>query len=405
MAIGGAFAKFAVFALLVSAALPLLLSQVAGGWVRKYTSPNPFTTADIPSLVGKVCIVTGANTGIGLETARELTRRGASVVVATRSESKGKAAVEEIKRSTKKDVPIGKLPRVTFMQLDLASLESIEQFASHFLAIRQPLHLLVLNAGIMKSPGAMAVGQAMTYGYDTTNEGFEKHIGVNHIGHFYLTKLLMPALKKSTPSRVISVSSSAEMSAYPDGIRFDLWKTVEQSPEYEDGAAYGQSKLANLMFARELARRLETEGETGVSVYACHPGIIETDLTRDMVPHMEAEAAKKGVLGKAWQQALGLLFNAALLTREDGALTQLQLGTSPTVGEWAVQGEFYSPIGQLTEPLHPQARNMTLQKLLWTETDAAIQAAISAINEARKPLLEAAEKEKAAKEGQKKQQK
>jgi len=135
------------------------------------------------------------------------------------------AAVEEIKFSTEADQPVGRVPRITFMQLDLASLESIEKFVKNFLSIRQPLHMLVLNAGIMKSPGSLAVGQEMTYGYETTLDGFERHIGVNHIGHFYLTKLLMHTLEHSAPSRVISVSSSAEMSSYPAGIRFDLWRT------------------------------------------------------------------------------------------------------------------------------------------------------------------------------------
>merc|ERR1712023_503164 len=122
-------------------------------------------------------------------------------------------------------------PKVRFMKLDLASLPSIKSFAEAFEKMNLPLHMLVQNAGVMKSPGLEAVGQNFTYGYDTTEQGFEMHIGVNHIGHFYLTQLLEPILKKSAPARVVSVSSSAERSAYAKGIRFDLWRT--RGEDYE----------------------------------------------------------------------------------------------------------------------------------------------------------------------------
>eukprot|EP00854_Cymbomonas_tetramitiformis_P010138 gene10138-11995_t len=353
---------FACAIVLVAAVLPLLLSQAVGGWVRKYTSPEPFTVADIPDMTGKVCIVTGANTGIGKETARELARNNAHVIVAARSVSKGKSAVEEIVQSLAGD--LDSYPKVQFLQLDLGSLSSVDDFAAAFLALNLPLHLLVLNAGIMKSPGASFVGQEMTYGFEMTTDGFETHMGVNHIGHFHLTSLLKEVLIASAPARIVSVSSAAEAAAYDEGMRFDLW--TQRGDDYEDGKAYGQSKLANVLFARELAARL---AGTGVTAYSCHPGVIKTELARYMNDYLTEEARKKGqvamVLGDVFMQLYGL----AMFTQADGALTQLHLATS---SKPLVNGEFYHPIAQLTEPVHPQARNATLQTLLWAKTEEAI---------------------------------
>jgi NAD(P)-dependent dehydrogenase (short-subunit alcohol dehydrogenase family) len=115
----------------------------------------------------------------------------------------------------------------------------------------------MLNAGVMKSPGADYVGKEMRYGFEKTADGFEMHIGTNHIGHFYLTQLLTDTLRASAPARVVVTSSAAEKGAFKQGMRFDLWRTDSMPSEYEDGLAYGQSKLANLLFAKELARRLQ----------------------------------------------------------------------------------------------------------------------------------------------------
>ena len=141
---------FSILIAVSTAVLPLLLSELMGGWTRKYTSPNTFTTNDIPDLTGKVAIVTGANTGIGYESALEMARKGADVIVCARSDAKGKAAVEKIHSEIESSPIKGK---ATYMNLDLSSFQSIEKFASEFLALRLPLHILMLNAGIMKSPG------------------------------------------------------------------------------------------------------------------------------------------------------------------------------------------------------------------------------------------------------------
>jgi NAD(P)-dependent dehydrogenase (short-subunit alcohol dehydrogenase family) len=374
---GGAALRCGTLTLVLALAFPLLLSQLAGGWVRKFTSPlGGFSTDDIPSMRGKMAIVTGANTGIGYETALALCRKGASVVLAARDMTRGKAAKSAIEEDCKGYMPPGIRPKVLFMQLDLASFKSIESFSLTYHHIRQPLHLLILNAGVMKAPPGMI---ASSYGYEVTEDGFEGHIGVNHIGHFHLTNLLTDVLKRTAQkkdkktgaaagARVVVVSSAAESAAYaPEGIRFDLWRhpprpvggaeaaaaeAAHPPADYEDGAAYGQSKLANLLFARELAQRLEG---AGVWAVACHPGIIETKLSR----HMEAAVARGSVGARALWAALGSLFRLALFTAHDGALTQLQLATAPVAT--LRNGGFYFPIGELAQPRHPQARNGSLQ--------------------------------------------
>lgn len=351
-------------AVFIGVVLPLILSQVSGGWVRKYTSPG-FKTSDIPRLDNKVAIVTGANTGIGLETAKELARKGAQVYALARSEGKGRAAVEEINAAISKDVGSQK---AEFMKLDLASLKSIKSFEEAWSASGKKIDILVLNAGIMKSPGEQFVGQKFSYGYETTAEGFESHIGVNHIGHFYLTKLMKPFLKRG--SRVVSVSSAAEEAAPVGGIRFDMWKTAKMPDEYEDGQMYGQSKLANVLFARELARRWKDDG---IEAYSCHPGIIATELGRYMFKEMEERAKKEGIGAAIINTLLPAIFDNAMFTRADGALTQLHLAVAPGIQN----GGYYVPIAQLATPKHPEGQNMALQKQLWDKTEEAIQAALA----------------------------
>ena len=232
---------------LLAIVLPLLLSHAIGGWTKEYTSSAGFATNQIGDQTGVNAIVTGANTGIGLETARELARAGATVFMGCRSPGKCAAAAANVKTS----VPGAK---VVTMALDLSSFKSIKGFAAEFNAKSLPLHTLILNAGVMKSPGEAFIGQSFTYGFDTTEEGFELHVGVNHIGHFRLTQLLMGALHAPEAARVVSVSSAAEQGASPEGIRFESWSPEggKMPLDYEDGVAYGQSKLANVLFAKEL---------------------------------------------------------------------------------------------------------------------------------------------------------
>uniref|UniRef100_A0A7R9WJQ3 Uncharacterized protein n=1 Tax=Pseudictyota dubia TaxID=2749911 RepID=A0A7R9WJQ3_9STRA len=363
-----AFVLVSVFVAAIAVLLPIIISEDSDGWTRKYTSPGPiFKASDIGDMTGKVAIVTGSNTGIGYHTALELVRNGADVIVAARSPAKGEAAVAAILEEVQADENAGS---AVYMPLDLSSLKSVKKFADDFLKLKKPLHILVNNAGVMKSPGAQYVGQNFTYGFETTVDGFESHIGINHIGHFYLTQLLTKKLEDSAPSRVVALSSSAESGSYPEGMRFDLWKPSggERDEDYEDGMAYGQSKLAAILFARELAERLEG---TGVTAYSCHPGIITTELGRYMGKKMTDDATEGGILARLALYLGGGIFTMANFKPEDGALTQLQLSTADPAA--LTNGAYYRPIGRMVQPRHAQGTNSTLQKELWTKTEKAVK--------------------------------
>lgn len=201
---------------------------------------------------GRVAIVTGANVGLGLETARGLASTGCEVVLACRNEAKAEAAKAGI---------LAKLPdaKIACMQLDLSSLKSVRSFTTKFKRRRRKLDLLINNAGIMMPP------------YSLTEDGFESQIAANYLGHFALTGLLLPRLLATPESRIVSLSSLAHRWT---GIHLD---DLHFSEGYDARAAYGQSKLACLMFAYELQRRLEHGGHDTISV-AAHPGVSMTNL-------------------------------------------------------------------------------------------------------------------------------
>lgn len=203
---------------------------------------------------GKVVIITGANTGIGKQTAIDLAKRGGRVYIACRDPVRGLEALKEIQ-------DISESSNVHFLQLDLAQMESIRQFSKRFHAAESQLHILINNAGVMACPKAQ------------TRDGFEMQIGTNHMGHFLLTNLMMDLLKQSAPARVITVSSLYHHLGYIN--KNDL----NSEKHYWRWLAYGQSKLANILFSRELARQLEG---TGVTSNALHPGAVNTELTRNL---------------------------------------------------------------------------------------------------------------------------
>ena len=209
------------------------------------------------SLKGKTVVITGANTGIGKETAVDLAARGARVIIGCRNLEKGKEAIKEIQeRSGNQNVFLEKL--------DLASLESVRTFADKILNSEPRLDILINNAGVMACP------------YQKTEDGFEMQFGVNHLGHFLLTLLLLDRIKLSQPSRIINVSSSAHRMG--DGkIKFD---DINHEKSYSSWGAYFDSKLANVLFTRELSKRLEG---THVVVNALHPGAVTTELQRHSI--------------------------------------------------------------------------------------------------------------------------
>ena len=245
-------------------------------------------------LEGRTFLVTGGNTGIGRATALGLAQRGGRVYIACRSAAKGSEAAASIRASTGND-------SVLVLPLDLADLDSVRSCAADFLARGEPLHVLVNNAGLAAARGV-------------TRQGFEMTFGVNHLGHFLLTNLLLGLLTDSAPARVVNVSSDSHYQA--KGIDFDALRRPTRGitglHEYE------VSKLCNVLFTQELARR--TAG-TGLTTYALHPGQVASDNWR-RVP---------------WP--VRSLVTRRMLSVTDGAQTSLYCATSPEVAE--VSGRFY----------------------------------------------------------------
>jgi retinol dehydrogenase 12 len=254
---------------------------------------------DPGELAGWTFLVTGGNTGIGRATAAGLADRGGRVWIAARSRAKGEAAVAGIKASTGNEA-------VWFLPLDLADLDSVRACASAFLALGEPLHVLVNNAGVVRTRGL-------------TKQGFELMFGVNHLGHFALTNALLGCLTASAPARVVTVSSDSHYAAR--GIDWDALRRPERGLTGLHG--YAVSKLCNVLFSAELGRRL---AGTGVTTYALHPGVVASDIWR-RVP---------------WP--VRPLIQRRMLTVEQGAETSLYCAASPSVA--SESGLFYDKCAQ-----------------------------------------------------------
>jgi NAD(P)-dependent dehydrogenase (short-subunit alcohol dehydrogenase family) len=262
-------------------------------------------------LSGKIYVVTGANSGIGLVTVTQLARQGATVVLACRRPDEGERARASI-------VAGGVKGRVEVAGLDLADLSSVRRFAEGFLGSHDALHGLVNNAGVMNTPQSK------------TKDGFETQIGVNHLGHFLLTELLLDVLKKSAPSRIVVLSSAYHDFAQGREGHIDFDDLQFERRKYDGWQAYAQSKLANVLHARSLAARLAGTGVTAVSV---HPGWVRTNLIRSTLP--------------TWAQdyLLRPFFRfSGMIEPWEGTQTTLYTLLSPEVA--AHSGAYFSQTGQ-----------------------------------------------------------
>ena len=287
-------------------------------------------------------LVTGGNTGIGLETVVGLARTGARVVFTARDPARGQRARAEVVERTGNGT-------VELMHLDLASFASIRAFARAFLAAHDRLDVLVANAGI--APAG--------HRWETV-DGLEAAFGVNHLGHFLLTDLLLDRLVASAPARVVIVSSNAHQVA-TDGLCFH---DLQHEQEFHSMQVYGESKLANIYFARELARRL---GGTGVTVNALNPGYVATRLGQ-VRPEDEAVAEQipQGPPTRAVKRLVGVL--PPPMSPSDGARTSLLLALDPALG--AVSGAYYSE-GH-PEALGPIASDDVAARRLWQLSEALV---------------------------------
>ncbi len=270
-----------------------------------------WTAADIPDQTGKVAIVTGGNSGIGFGAAKELARKGAETVLACRSPERGQAALDALRA----EIPGAKAELLT---LDLASLASIERFAGEFAERHSRLDVLANNAGIMVIP------------YGKTEDGFERQVGTNHLGHFALTGRLLGPLLATPGARVVNVSSLAHKRA-----ALDLDNLLYEQGGYGDWPAYGRSKLLNMLFTYELQRRFERAG-IDAHALAAHPGFSASNLT--------------GHMAERWHMRIALgLFNRLIQGPEMGALPTLRAATDPG----AAGGQYFGP-GRLNETTgHP----------------------------------------------------
>ena len=270
---------------------------------------------DKVDMSGKVCLVTGANSGIGKETAEGLARMGATLVMVCRDRERGQAALEEIKsKSGSRSVEL--------MICDLASQAQIRKLAEEFKQKHNRLDVLVNNAGLVLTRRTM------------TEDGLETTFAVNHLGYFLLTNLLLDLIKQSAPARIVNVASTAHRSATID------FNDLQEERSYGTMRAYGQSKLANILFTYELARRLEG---SGVTVNCLHPGIIGTNIFR----------AAPGILSVAAK----LIFKSP----KKGAETSIYLATSPEVAQ--VTGKYFDDKRVVSSS--PESYDTAVAERLW----------------------------------------
>jgi NAD(P)-dependent dehydrogenase (short-subunit alcohol dehydrogenase family) len=289
-----------------------------------------WTTADIPDQTGRTAVITGANTGLGYETAAALAAKGAHVVLAVRNLEKGKAAADLIASATPG-------ASVALQELDLTSLDSIGAAADQLRSDHESIDLLINNAGVMFTPKS------------TTKDGFELQFGTNHLGHFALTNLLLDRVVAVPGSRVVTVSSVGHR--FARGIRFD---DLQWERSYSRVGAYGQAKLANLLFTYELQRRLQ--GTNTIAV-AAHPGGSRTELTRNL-PTLVAAATR--LVEPLFQDA------------DMGALPTLRAATDPGV----LGGQYYGPDGFGEQRGYPKivssseaSHDTDAQRRLWTVSE------------------------------------
>jgi NAD(P)-dependent dehydrogenase (short-subunit alcohol dehydrogenase family) len=284
----------------------------------------------VAELQGRVCLVTGTTAGIGFVTAAELARRGADVFVANRPGPRADAALARLRAAAPG-------ARIEALALDLGELASVRAAAEAFLARGLPLHLLVNNAGIAGTRGL-------------TKDGFERTFGVNHLGPFLLTTLLLDRLRASAPARVVTVASRAHQRV--QGIDFEA---VRKPTRSRTGfAEYGASKLCNVLFSRELARRL---AGTGVTTYALHPGVVATEIWRRLPGPVQ------------W------LLRRFMISVEEGARTTLWCATAPELA--SETGRYYSWTPQGPRPATPTAvaQDDALAARLWDASERFVREA------------------------------
>lgn len=292
-----------------------------------------FDTEQMPDLTGRVTIVTGGNSGIGRETVKALLEHNAIVYMATRNKRKAEEAIAELNERT------GRL--AIYLELDLSSLSSVKRAAEEFMSKEKKLHILFNNAGVMWSPREML-----------TAEGYDMQFGTNVLGHFYLTALLMPALlagRDSSPDGYVRVITTSSSAAYRYTLNWDSFKAGAARRKMSPRTLYCQSKFADVVFARQLAKRY---GEKGIVSISCNPGYIDTELFRHASRFM--------------QRLTNLIAHPA----SKGALTQLWAGTMPETVQY--NGEFLIPWARVGR-CRREAYDNALGERLWAWLEEQVE--------------------------------
>ncbi|XP_054425402.1 retinol dehydrogenase 14 [Pteronotus mesoamericanus] len=325
------------------ATVAALLAALGGAlWLaaRRFVGANVqrlHGSEDAGLMHGKTVLITGANSGLGRATAAELLRLGARVIMGCRDRARAEEAAGALRRDLRLagGPDAGGVGELVVRELDLASLRSVRAFCQEMLQEEPRLDVLINNAGIFQCP------------YMKTEDGFEMQFGVNHLGHFLLTNLLLGLLKSSAPSRIVVVSS--KLYKYGD-INFE---DLNSEQSYNKSFCYSRSKLANILFTRELARRLEG---TNVTVNALHPGIVRTNLGR----HIHIPLLVKPLFN--------LLSWAFFKTPVEGAQTSIYLASSPEVE--GVSGKYFGDCKE--EELLPKAMDETVARKLWDISEVMV---------------------------------
>jgi len=299
-----------------------------------------WTAQDVGDQSGRIAVVTGASSGLGLETARVLAVHGATVVLAGRDQARTAAAADDIRQHADASVQAGS---VQTADLDLASLQSVRAAGADLTSRFAQIDLLINNAGVMFTP------------YSLTKDGYELQFGTNHLGHFALTGLLMPSLLAASGSRVVTVSSNGHRTGRVN------FADLQSARHYNRYAAYGRSKLANLLFTYELQRRLAAAKAHTIAL-AAHPGTARTELTRHMsTVSKTAMSPRFATINSWWVQDAKM-----------GALPTLRAATDPD----AIGGTYYGPDGFMQLTGYPvvvasNARSQSTQdqRRLWVESE------------------------------------
>ncbi|KAG6507758.1 hypothetical protein ZIOFF_033110 [Zingiber officinale] len=327
----------------------MAIDQTPMGYFREATGipgPSGFGSASTAEQVTDgidasllTVIITGGSSGIGAEAARVMALRGAHVIIGARNTE----AASEVKQSILQSTPSA---RIDIIQIELSSLKSVRAFAEKFLAMDLPLNILINNAGVMYCP------------FQLSEDGIEMQFATNHVGHFLLTKLLLDKMKSTAErtgieSRIVNLSSEAHMTTYRTGIRFDK---LNDKDFYNDKLAYGQSKLANILHANELARRLKEEGVLNVTANSLHPGLIRTNLARHSTAFVGALQTATCVLWKTIPQ---------------GAATSCYVALHPNIK--GVSGKYFADCNE--SKTTSNGRDELLGRRLWDFSEKLVKSA------------------------------